>query len=112
MPHEVVRAPGHERLRSLGFLADRWMEYFVVHGPGDVHGEPVRHGDEYAGFLADCYAIDAAGRMLYDSAFFSRPKGADKSGLGARLALFEGLGPCRFAGWADHHLRASRAPPR
>ncbi len=26
--------------------------------------------------------------------------GCDKSGLGARLALFEGLGPCRFAGFA------------
>ncbi len=38
--------------------------------------------------------------MCYDSAFFSRPKGCDKSGLAARLALFEALGPCRFGGWA------------
>lgn len=61
---------------------------------------PVSHGDEFSGFVADCYALDDGGRMLYDSAFFSRPKGCDKSGLGARLALFEALGPCRFAGWA------------
>ncbi|MEU7851937.1 hypothetical protein AB0B69_31510 [Micromonospora parva] len=77
------------------------MEYFVVHGPGDVQGEPVRHGDEYTGFVVDCYATDDHGKMLYDSAFFSRPKGCDKSGLGARIGLFEAFGPCRFAGWAE-----------
>src|SRR5690606_8509577 len=35
-----------------------------------------------------------------DSAFFSRPKGGDKSGLAAKLVLFEAFGPCRFAGFA------------
>ncbi|MER5501387.1 terminase [Streptomyces sp. NPDC002561] len=78
------------------------MEYFVVHGPGDVQGEPVRHGDEYSGFVVDCYGVDdREGKLLYDSAFFSRPKGCDKSGLGARIGLFEALGPARFAGWAE-----------
>jgi hypothetical protein len=78
------------------------MEYFVVHGPGDVQGEPVRHRDEYTGFIVDCYAVDDdEGRLLYDSAFFSRPKGCDKSGLGARIGLFEAFGPARFAGWAE-----------
>ncbi|MFJ9212990.1 terminase [Streptomyces sp. NPDC102264] len=78
------------------------MEYFVVHGPGDVQGEPVRHGDEYTAFVVDCYALDDdRGRMLYDSAFFSRPKGCDKSGLGARIGLFEAFGPSRFDGWAE-----------
>ncbi|MFD3361637.1 terminase [Streptomyces albidoflavus] len=102
MPHVTVRAPGHDRARSLGWLAVAWMEYFVVHGPGDVQGMPVRHGDEYTGFVVDCYAVDDdEGRLLYDSAFFSRPKGCDKSGLGARIGLFEALGPARFAGWAE-----------
>jgi hypothetical protein len=83
-------------------MAVAWMEYFVVHGPGDVQGEPVRHGDEYTGFVVDCYAVDDdAGRLLYDSAFSSRPKGRDKSGLGARIGLFEAFGPARFAGWAE-----------
>lgn len=103
MPRTLVHAPGHDRHRSLGWLAVAWMEYLVVHGPGDVQGQPVRHGDEFTGFIVDCYALgDAAentGR-LYDSAFLSRPKGSDKSGLGARFVLFEALGPCRFAGWA------------
>jgi hypothetical protein len=102
MPHVTVRAPGHDRSRSLGWLSVAWMEYFVVHGPGDVQGEPVRHGDEYTGFVVDCYAVDDdEGKLLYDSAFFSRPKGCDKSGLGARIGLFEAFGPCRFDGWAE-----------
>lgn len=77
-----------------------WMEFFCRHGPGDVQGEPVSHEDEYTGFIVDCYAVDGDGRRLYDSAFLSRPKGCDKSGLGGRLSLFEGLGPCRFDGFA------------
>ncbi|WP_043468990.1 terminase large subunit [Kitasatospora sp. MBT66] len=102
MPRSLVRAPGHDRDRSLGWLAVAWMEWFVVHGPGDVQGMAVQHGDEYTGFLVDCYALEeGGGRLLYDSAFLSRPKGCDKSGLGARLSLFEALGPCRFAGWAE-----------
>lgn len=100
MPRTLARAPGHDRFKSLGWLALAWMEYFVVHGPGGVQGQPVEHGDEFSGFVADCYALREDGRRLYGSGFFSRPKGADKSGLGARLALFEALGPCRFAGWA------------
>lgn len=79
------------------------MEFFVRHGPGDVQGAPVRHGDEFTGFIVDCYALgerEENTRRLYDSAFLSRPKGCDKSGLGARFGLFEALGPCRFAGWA------------
>lgn len=98
MPRDLVRAPNHDRARSLGWLGTAWMEFMVRHGPGNIQGEPVRHGDEFTGFIVDCYAVDENGRMLYDSGFFSRPKGADKSGLGARLALFEAFGPCRFAG--------------
>lgn len=100
MPRRLVRASDHDRTRSLGWLMLAWYEFFVVHGPGDVQGEPVRHGDEYSGFVADCYAVDATGRMLYDSAFLSRPKGCDKSGQGGRFGLGEAFGPCRFAGFA------------
>lgn len=74
------------------------MEHFLVHGPGDVQGEKVTHGDEYTGFIVDCYALDDRGRRLYDSAFLSRPKGCDKSGLAARISLFEAFGPCRGSG--------------
>jgi hypothetical protein len=78
-----------------------WIEHHCVHGPGDVQGQPVVHGDEYAGFILDCYTQSEAGRRIYDAAFFSRPKGCDKSGLGGRVALLEALGPARFDGWAE-----------
>lgn len=104
MPRTLVRAHRDEdRDKSLGWLALAWMEYFVVHGPGAVQGEPVHHGDEYTGVIVDAYMCGvhpSNNHMIYDSTFLSRPKGCDKSGLGARLALFEALGPCRFAGWA------------
>lgn len=103
MPRTLVRAPEHVRSRSLGWLSTAWMEHFVRHGPGGAQGMPIRHGDEYTGFVVDCYALGenpSNDHRLYDSVFLSRPKGTDKSGIGARLALFEALGPCRFAGWA------------
>lgn len=100
MPRQIVRAPDHDRSRSLGWLGLEWLEHFTVHGPGDVQGEPVTHGDEYSGLVADCYALDATGRRLYDSAFISRPKGCDKSGMGSRFGLLEAFGPCRFDRWA------------
>lgn len=108
MPHEVIRAPEHERSRSLGWLAVEWMHHFCIHGKGDISGTPLNPridgavplSDELAGLTVDCYALERTGRRMYDSVFFSRPKGYDKSGHGARLALFEAMGPCRFAGWA------------
>lgn len=108
MPHELVRAPGHSRKRSLGHLVVAWIEYFCIHGPGDIQGRPldptlpdaIPLSDELAQLTVDCYALDANGRRLYDSVFFSRPKGADKSGQGSRIGLAEALGPVRFAGWA------------
>lgn len=101
MPRQLIVADGHDLNRSLGWLGLAWMEALVLHGPGDVQGEPVMHGDEMSEFVAGCYALGEDGRRLYDSAFFSRPKGGDKSGLEGRVGLFEALGPCRFGGWAD-----------
>jgi hypothetical protein len=55
-------------------LAVAWIEYFVLHGPGAVQGMSVELGDEFAGFVMDCYALDHSGRRHYDHCFFSRPK--------------------------------------
>lgn len=100
MPRRLIRAKGHDRNRSLGWLATWWIETFTVYGRGGVKGKPVRYKDEYTEFIVDCYAHDARGRRLYDSAFFSRPKGTDKSGVAASLVMFEAFGPARFDGWA------------
>lgn len=79
MPRTLVRAhTDQDRIHSLGWLATAWMEFFVVHGPGDVQGEPVEHGDEYTGFIVDSYMCGVEpsnNHLMYDSAFLSRPKG-------------------------------------
>ena len=88
------------------------MEHFCVHGPGDVEGRSLKDpekldpdgiplDDELFEWNVDAYALDRHGRRLYDSAFFSRAKGRDKSGHAARFVLFEAFGPCRFAGFAE-----------
>lgn len=103
MPRKMILAPHHDQTRSVGWLATSWIEFFCRHGPGDVQGQPVVHGEEYTEFLVNCYAVGEHARnnhMLYDSVFLSRPKGCDKSGLAGRIVLFEAFGPCRFAGWA------------
>jgi hypothetical protein len=100
MPRRLITAPDHDRKRSLGHLVTWWIETLTVHGPGAVVGEPVKLEDEYYGFVVDSYALSPLGRRLYDSGFLSRPKGCDKSGLAAKLALAEAFGPVRFAGWA------------
>lgn len=100
MPRQLITHKDCDPERSLGWLATWWIEKFVVQGPGDVEGEPIVHGDEFTGFIVNCYALGEDGRRLHDTAFFSRPKGCNKSGVAAELVLFEALGPCRFAGWA------------
>lgn len=97
---ELIRSDSHDRQLSLGWLAVWWIENFCVHGPGDVQGSPVKLDDEWTAFIVDCYALDADGRRLYDSAFLSRAKGRAKSELAGFIVLFEAMGPARFNGWA------------
>ncbi|KAK1548369.1 hypothetical protein Q3G72_008320 [Acer saccharum] len=102
---QLIRAAGHRRANGLGALAVAWVEFFCVHGPGDILGTPLDPDldgalpldDEFAGFIMDCYAVNTEGRRLYTSAFLSRAKGRAKSELAAFIVLFEALGPCRVA---------------
>jgi len=96
----LVRSPNHSRRNSLGGLAVAWIEFFCVHGPGDVQGQPILLDDEFAGFIYDAYALSGNGRRLYRTAFLSRSKGRAKSELAGFLVLFEAFGPSRFAGYA------------
>jgi phage terminase large subunit-like protein len=86
-----------------------WIEWFCVHGPGDVQGAPLhpRNGadalpldDEFAGLILDCYTHDDTGRRLYDTVAISRAKGRAKSELAGFVGLAEAFAPVRFAGWA------------
>lgn len=89
-----------EPVRSLGWVAVSWIEYYLVHGPGDVQGEQVELDDEFAAFLLKAYRVDRRGERVVRRAFLSRSKGRSKSGFAAMIACFEALGPCRFDHWA------------
>jgi hypothetical protein len=87
---------------SLGFAAIDWIEHYLVHGPGDVQGQPINLDDEYAAFVVKAYRVDAkSGQKVVRRAFLSRPKGRAKSELAGMLDCFEALGPCRFDHWAE-----------
>jgi hypothetical protein len=86
---------------TLGWSAISWIEHYLVHGPGDVQGQPVELDDEFAQFILKAYRLDPrTGTRRVRRAFLSRAKGRSKSALAAFVACFEALGPCRFDHWA------------
>lgn len=85
----------------MGFFAVWWIETFCVVGSKPAWDLPVHLTPEYAQFIVNCYALDKYGRRMFDRVFLSRPKGCNKSGLAALIALFEALAPCRFDHWAQ-----------
>ncbi len=87
---------------SLGWYAIAWIQNFLVHGPGDVQGDPIRLDDEFARFLIFAYAVNSRGERKVRRAFLSRAKGRSKSELAAMVGCFEALGECRF----DHRAAA------
>lgn len=96
-----------EPFLSLGFAGIDWIEHYLVHGPGDVQGQPIELDDEFAAFIVKAYQVDARGGRKVRRAFLSRSKGRNKSGLAAMLVCFEALGPCRF----DHFAQAGEVSP-
>lgn len=90
-----------EPFHSLGFAAVSWIEHYLIHGPGDVQGQPIELDDEYGAFIVKAYRVDALGQRSVRRAFLSRSKGRAKSELAAMVECFEALGPCRFDHWAD-----------
>lgn len=92
MPPEVSR--------SLGYALADWCETFLVHGPGDVQGQPIDLDEEFLSFIVSAYEVDARGRRVFDEAFLSRSKGRAKSELAGMIVCAEFIGPCRFDHWA------------
>lgn len=91
-----------EPLVTLGWSTISWIEHYLVHGPGDVQGQPIELDDEFAAFILKGYRVDPeTGARLVRRAFLSRSKGRSKSGLAAMIECFEMLGPCRFDHWAE-----------
>lgn len=73
------------------------MERYLVHGPGDVQGQPFRIDNEIAAFILKAYALNKDGTRVYKRAMLSRVKGRAKSEIAGALSCFEFLGPSRFA---------------
>ena len=91
-----------EPLITLGFSAISWIEHYLVHGPGDVQGQPIELDDEFAAFIVKAYRVrPRTGEKVVRRSFLSRPKGRAKSELAGMLDCFEAIGPCRFDHWAE-----------
>lgn len=91
---------------SLGGQVCAFIEDLLVHGPGDVLGEPVVLPDEARLFLWRAYEVyprghEQEGRRRFKRVALSRRKGWFKTELLAMVAIAEGdpEGPVRFGGW-------------
>ena len=94
-------APRRPKFLSLGFAVISWIEWYLVHGPGDVEGMPVELDEEFAAFILKAYEVNQDGSRKARRATISRPKGRAKSELAAFIAAAEALGPVRF----DHFAK-------
>jgi phage terminase large subunit-like protein len=106
MPLDIYGPARRDRNCSLGWLAIEWIEALVLHGAGDVVGEITELTDDQVEFIVDIYCLakpgeEDEGRRLATEVLWLAPKGSDKSGFAAKILLFEAMGPCRFAGWAE-----------
>lgn len=97
---------------TIGWEVIEWIETFLVHGPGDVQGEPIVLDDEATAFVLKTYKLRADGARQYRRAVYSRPKGRAKSELAAMLACAEALGPVRFDGYDADGMPVGRPVTR
>lgn len=80
-------------MSSLGGVAARWIESFLVHSQGDHFNQPFRVHPFQRDFLEDLYATDAADRRRIRRALLGMPKGNGKTELAAAIACLEVAGP-------------------
>ncbi len=99
MSWEAPERLGAPDFPTLGWQVIDWIEAYLVHGPGDVAGDPIILDDEFATFVCHAYRLSRSGRRVYRRGVLSRPKGRAKSELGGMLVCAEFLGPVRFGGW-------------
>lgn len=79
---------------TYGPLAVAWMEQNLVHGEGDMFGEPFRCTDDQRQFLDKLLRYDAkSGRLIVRQALLGRAKGWGKTEFVAAVVLFFLAGP-------------------
>jgi len=96
-------------LHTLGFLATDWIEAHCKVPGGIYEGEPLTFNGWQLYCTANHYRIKPGAtvdpRRLLEPFHYRRsvvvgPQKCGKSPWGAGMLLFEGVGPCLFAGWA------------
>lgn len=97
----IPEITSEERERSLGWFAVWWIETFTLVGRGGAVGKTIRFAPEVFQFIVNCYALKKNGSRRFSRVTLCRPKGWNKSGIAAALALFEALAPCRFDHFAE-----------
>jgi len=85
---------------SLGKQVVDFIEELLVHGPGDVEGDPIVIDREFHKVIRAMYRLGPTGKRVVKRYTLSRAKGRAKSELAAMLAIVEVLGPSRFDHWA------------
>lgn len=92
---------------TLGWQVIDWIETYLLHGPGDVQGQPIEIDDEVALHICWLYRVwpqghPLQGRRLVRRGVYSRPKGRAKSETAGALVCAEALGPVRCDGFDAH----------
>src|SRR6266404_8386959 len=82
--------------RTLGPSVVKWIEKNLVHGPGDVQGQPIELYEEQVRFICKAYEINDRGQRIVRRAVYSRSKGRAKSEFAGMFVCAEALGPVRF----------------
>ena len=76
-----------------GDVVALWMERSLVHGEGDLFGQPFRVTDDQLAFLRRLYRQDRSGRRITQRALLGRAKGYGKTELLAGIGLEQLCGP-------------------
>lgn len=84
---------------TLGWKVLEWTDEYLLQPDGPNAGQPWEFTPEQIRFVANWYAVDAAGRFIYRKGMLRRMKGWGKDPVAAALCCVEFVGPCRFAGW-------------
>lgn len=87
---------------TLGGQVCDWMEESLVHGPGDIAGEPLVLTDEHRALVWRAYELRPDGRRQYRRVVYSRRKGVAKTELAGGISGAELLGPVRCDGFDAH----------
>jgi phage terminase large subunit-like protein len=85
-----------------------FIEALMVHGPGDVLGQPVKLTVEERRFLLWAYEVDERGKRVVRRGVRGLAKGSRKTEFAAWVAIAEMAGPVRFSHWDEDGMARGR----